>query len=175
MAQHLLLPHGGGSYGNSPFYFPSRFSFLSCFEFSCDLFGDEKKVSHAVAAGKVAGRDFLLHYIATVGLCNWRWRIWRFCFSVFSFCFHLPLLLANITPRRARTEHCLREKTGRLLGILHTGAGANRGGHWGRLVFLPTPFAAPLFLLVAAKMMIDEVVICLSSIAQPKFERRMTG
>jgi hypothetical protein len=86
MARQLLLWHCGGSYGNSPFYFPSHFPFLPCFAFSWALFGDEKKVSHAVAAGKVAGRGFLLHYTATVGLCTGAGGL-AFCFLVSSFCF----------------------------------------------------------------------------------------
>jgi hypothetical protein len=43
MAQPLLLTHGVGSPGDLPFYFPSRFPFLTVFVFSWNLLGGEKK------------------------------------------------------------------------------------------------------------------------------------
>jgi hypothetical protein len=97
--------------------------------------------------------------------------------------FVLPPFLAKITPGRARTEHCLRDGTGRLftLGILMIGAGAERGGlggvfmRLGRLV-LGDPLSSQNWPLCAAKMMIDEAVHCCFLLSHNRnLKRRMTG
>lgn len=114
-----------------------------------------------MATGKVAGRDFLLHYTATVGLCIWRWRNWRFRFLVFWFCFAAAVAGKyyaqtgwNRTLSAGRDRQTLTFRSQRL-------ARAQTGRTLGRFCFV---FAYSLrgttFSLVAAKMMIDEVVIC---------------